>query len=464
VLSISLNINDQLEEFSMEKQTLAMVAKDSASLQALPSTTNKSPILYGTGVLAINIILEAFSGYAYFFYIEILGLAMTMAAVIKMVYAIWNSVNDPIFGFLSDNTRSRWGRRHVWLVPSMLINAVIFILIFTVPRTIQETPNLLFWYMLVILLLFETLTSILIVNYVALFPEYFHGLRQRSNASVYYHAGKIFGVLIGLTLTPLVYRAIGFSWMAVTYAIASNCLLTLALVGNREDPQIKTADKVEFLPAFRSVLKDRLFWKFGITITLVLFGVNMMPFTLPFYTKHVLNAGAELASILSAAALVVSLLVLPLWGKVAQKWKMKTAFVSAILILFLGTLMISLSLNSWMALAAVMVIGGAWGGIWVCNNIIRADLVSQNLANTEKHTEALYYGLLNVIQNMGGILQSAAMMLASIFFGYVSGDDPGSRSDLAFRFLMGWVPLVVLLISWLFARSFLKDYPEKVLV
>jgi glycoside/pentoside/hexuronide:cation symporter, GPH family len=190
----------------------------------------------------------------------------------------------------------------------------------------------------------------------------------------------------------------------------------------------------------------------------------MMPFTLPFYTKHVLNAGAELASILSAAALVVSLLVLPLWDKVAQKWKMKTAFVSAILILFLGTLMISLSLNSWMALAAVMVIGGAWGGIWVCNNIIRADLVSQNLANTEKHTEALYYGLLNVIQNMGGILQSAAMMLASIFFGYVSGDDPGSRSDLAFRFLMGWVPLVVLLISWLFARSFLKDYPEKVLV
>ena len=117
-----------------------------------------------------------------------------------------------------------------------------------------------------------------------------------------------------------------------------------------------------------------------------------------------------------------------------------------------------------LALAAMMVIGGAWGGIWVCNNIIRADLVSQNLANTEKHTEALYYGLLNVIQNMGGILQSAAMMLASIFFGFVSGEDPGPRSDLAFRFLMGWAPLVVPLISWLFARSFLKDYPEKVLV
>ncbi|HLO16521.1 MAG TPA: MFS transporter [Anaerolineales bacterium] len=448
----------------MEKQILAMVAEDSASLQTLPSTTNKSALMYGIGVLAINIILEAFAGYAYFFYIEILGLAMTMAAVIKMVYAIWNSVNDPIFGFLSDNTRSRWGRRHAWLVPSMLINAVVFILIFAVPRTIQATTNLLFWYMLVILLLFETLTSILIVNYVALFPEYFHGLRQRSNASVYYHAGKIIGVLIGLTLTPLVYRAIGFSWMAVTYAILSVGLLALALLGNREDSGVQATEKVEFLPAFKSVLKDRSFWKFGITITLVLFGVNMVPFTLPFYVKHALNAGTELTSMLSAVALVASLLVLPLWGKIAQKWKMQTAFVSAMLIMSLGTLMISLALNSWMALVAMMVIGGAWGGIWVCNNIIRADLISQNLAKTEKHTEALYYGLLNVIQNMGGILQSVAMMLASLFFGYMSGEDPGPNPDMAFRFLMGWAPLVVLLISWLFARSFLKDYPEKVVV
>ena len=447
----------------MEKQMAPTLDQGTVSAQSLTSTANKSPIMYGLGVLAINIVLETFSGYAYFFYIEILGLAMTMAAVIKLVYALWNSVNDPIFAFLSDNTRSRWGRRHAWLIPGMLLNAVVFILVFSVPGAIRGTTNL-FWYMLVMLLLFETLTTILVVNYVALFPEYFHGLKQRSNASVYYQAGKIFGVLVGLTLTPLVYRAIGFTGMAIAYAILSVGLLTLALLGNREDLQMQAVDRVELLPALKNVLRDPSFWKFGITITLVLFGVNMVPFTLPFYVKHALGAPPELASLLSGAALVASLLVLPLWGKLVEKWKMKTTFLLVILIMSLGTVMMSLPPNRTIAIAGIAAIGAAWGGIWVCNNIIRADLVSQNLAKTEKHTEALYYAMLNVIQNMGGILQSVAMMLASLLFGYVSGENPGPQPDMAFRFLIGFAPLVGLALSWFSARWFFKDYPEKVAV
>ena len=447
----------------MEKPMAPTLDRGAVSAQSLASTSNKSPIVYGLGVLAINIVLEAFSGYAYFFYIEILGLAMTMAAIVRMVNTIWSSVNDPIFAFLSDNTRSRWGRRHAWLIPGMLLDAVVFILVFSVPGAIRETTNL-FWYMLVILLLFETLTTILIVNYVALFPEYFQGLKQRSNASMYYHAGKIIAVFIGLTLTPLVYRVIGFSGMAIAYAVLSVGLLMLALLGNREDPQMQAVDQVELLPALKNVLRDASFWKLGITITLVLFGVNMVPFTLPFYVKHALGAAPELASLLSGAALVASLLVLPVWGKLVQKWKMKTTFLLVILIMSLGTVMMSLPPHRAIAIAGIAIIGAAWGGTWVCNNIIRADLVSQNLASTGKHTEALYYALLNTIQSMGGLLQSVTMILASHLFGYVSGENPGPQPAMAFRFLIGFVPLVGLGIAWFAARSFFMDYPTKVTV
>jgi GPH family glycoside/pentoside/hexuronide:cation symporter len=446
----------------MKEQMATALEPNGISGQNVTSTTNKSPLLYGVGVLAINILLESFSGYAYFFYIEILGLALTLAAVVKLAYAIWNSINDPIFGFLSDNTRSPWGRRHAWLVPGMLLTAIFYILIFSVPGFVQGTKNL-FWYMLVILLLFETLTTVLIVNYVALFPEYFHGLKQRSNAAVYYQGGKIIGVLIGLTLTPLVYRLIGFTGMAFVYAALSIGLLTLALLRNREDPQLQSAGKVDFLPAIKNVLRDRSFWKFGVTITLVLFGVNMMPFSLPFFVRYTLGASLEVASVLSGAALATCLLTLPLWSKLVQNWKMKKTFSSAILIMILGTVMLSLPPSLGLAISAVGIIGVAWGGIWVCNNIIRADLVSQNLAKTEKHTEALYYALLNVLQNMGGILQSAAMMLAGLLFGYVSGENPGPEPGMAFRFLMGFAPSAVLVVSGFFARSFMKEYSEKIL-
>jgi GPH family glycoside/pentoside/hexuronide:cation symporter len=188
----------------------------------------------------------------------------------------------------------------------------------------------------------------------------------------------------------------------------------------------------------------------------------MVPLTLPFYVKYALGAGPGLTSILTGTALITSLLVLPVWGKLVQKWKMKTTFISVLLIMSLGTVMMSLPPNILMAMLAIVVIGIAWGGILVCSHIIRADLISQNLANTEKHTEALYYGLLNVIQNMGGILQSVAMILASLLFGYVNGENPGPQPDMAFRFLMGFAPLVVLVVSWFSARSFLQDYPDKV--
>ncbi len=424
------------------------------------SITGKSPLMYGLGVLAINILLESFSAYAYYFYIEVLGLAMGMAAIVKMVYAIWNSANDPIFAFFSDNTRSHWGRRHAWLVPGMLLTSVIFVLIFAVPESMRG-PRDLFWYMLSVLLLFETFTTILIVNYAALFPEYFHGRQERANASVYFQAGKILAVFIGLTLTPLIYRAIGFTAMAVSYAVLSAGWLALALFRNREDPQMQTARRVEFLPAFKHVLRDRSFWTYGATITLVTFGVNIVPFTLPFYVKHALGAGIEWASILSGIALVSCFAVLPLWGKLVQKWRMKTTFSSVTLIMTLGAVLMCLPPNRGMAVVAIAVIGISWGGIWVCHNIIRADLVSRHLETTGERTEALYYSLLNVIQNMGGVLQSVAVLLASLLFGYVSGDNPGPQPSMAFRFLLGFAPLGVLIISWYFARSFLRDYPER---
>ncbi len=445
----------------MDEQLAPALDEGVLAAPHLDSKTSSSPLLYGTGVLAICILLESAAAYTYFFYVEILGLGMALAAIVKMVYAIWNSVNDPIFGFLSDNTRSRWGRRHVWLVPGMLLTAAVFVLVFSVPGFVVGATNL-FWYMLVVLLLYETFSTVLVVNYVALFPEYFHGLKERSTAAVYHQAGKIIAVLIGLSLTPLLYGAIGFTGMALAYAVVSTVCLALALFGNREDPGIQAAHRAEFLPAFKNVLRDRLFWKFSLTITLVLFGVNTIPFTLPFYVKHALGGGPGLTSLLSGVALCTCLLVLPIWARLVQRQKLRKTFTAAALVLALGTIMMGLPANLWTALAALIVIGVAWGGIWICYNIMRADLISQNLTSTGNHTEGLYYGLLNVFQNMGGILQSIAMLLAGLLFGYVSGDNPGPQPALAFRFLMSFAPLAVLLLSWYFARSFLREYSDRV--
>jgi GPH family glycoside/pentoside/hexuronide:cation symporter len=441
----------------MDNPTGSNIDSSSIAGRKIFPVINQSPLFYGLGVLSYNLITEAVAGFAYYYYIEVLGLAMAMAAVVRLVYTIWDSVNDPIFGYLSDNTRSRFGRRHVWLAPASLLCGIVFILIFSAQGLALDKSQL-FWYMMIVLLLFETLTTIIMVNYVPLFPEFFHGLKELAKASVFNQAGMGIAVLIGLALSPILYRAVGFTNMSVIYSIVFVGLLAAALIRNREDPKMQTAEKVAILPAFKSVMKDRSFWKYGITISLVFFGLDMIPFALPFYVQYTLGAKPGITSLLAAVALLTSLIVLPLWGRLIRKWDLRKSFLLVIGIMSLSTILLSISSNTGLALVAVVIFGIAWGGIWVCNHVIRADLVSRNLEATDKHTEALYYALLAVIRRVSGLLQSLAMFLAVIIFGYISGETPGPHPDLAFRFLMGIVPFVGLAISWFFARYFFKEY------
>jgi Na+/melibiose symporter-like transporter len=81
-----------------------------------PIVPNNSPAVYGLGTFGLSSIGHAFGGYYLFFYVDVLGLAVTLAVIINVMYAIWDAVNDPLVGYLSDNTRTRWGRRRPWLL------------------------------------------------------------------------------------------------------------------------------------------------------------------------------------------------------------------------------------------------------------------------------------------------------------------------------------------------------------
>ena len=122
-----------------------------------------SPLFYGLGTLGISISVETFGAFAYFYYVDFLGLAFSLAALVRTIYAIWDAVNDPLFGYLSDNTRTRWGRRRPWLLVSVPLFSVCFILIFNVPVSGGGQSSL-FGYLLAITLLYETFVTIISVN------------------------------------------------------------------------------------------------------------------------------------------------------------------------------------------------------------------------------------------------------------------------------------------------------------
>ena len=93
------------------------------------------------------------------------------------------------------------------------------------------------------------------------------------------------------------------------------------------------------------------------------------------------------------------------------------------------------------------------GGIKVCHQIIVASFVDQNLQRTGHRREGIYYSVLRVMGKFSKILESLALILLSLLFGYVSGANPGPHPENAFRFLMGVIPLLLTIIAWLIARG-----------
>jgi len=122
-----------------------------------------SPLVYGLGLFGLTSTSQALAGFFLFFYVDVLGLAVALAAVINIVYAIWDAVNDPLVGYLSDNTRTRWGRRRPWLLAGLPFYVLFFVLVYAVPRSFQD-GNALFWYALIVVFLFETASTIMIVR------------------------------------------------------------------------------------------------------------------------------------------------------------------------------------------------------------------------------------------------------------------------------------------------------------
>ena len=415
-----------------------------------PIAAQNSPITYGLGSLGLESLYTVFTGFYLFYYIDELGLAVAMAAIINVIYAIWDAVNDPLVGFLSDNTRTRWGRRRPWLVTGLPFYVGLLVLVYAVPAPFLQ-GNALFWYALVIFFLFETAYTIMAVNYGSLFPELFRDFQERARAGAYYQGLSMLGELVGFSIPPLIYATFGFVPMAISFAVVAGIVLFLAIIRNREDPEALNAPPLVLKSAFGEVLKDRPFLLFTVALTFMTFTTGVYTLATPFWVKYTLAASPQVTSLIFATVFIVAILSVSIWGRLVRVIGIKRSWLWSVGVMAASAIILGLASNVvWGAIGAA-VAGAGLGGGQVCREMIMANFVDRNLKRTGHRREGIYYSLLRVIGKLSKVLQSLALVLLGVLFGYVSGDDPGPHPENAFRFLIGVFPLVFTSIAWLIA-------------
>lgn len=112
-----------------------------------------------------------------------LGISVAVAGAIMMVSKIWDAITDPLMGNISDNTRSKWGRRKPYMFFGGIILFAAFILIFMPVNRFISNPSGKAAYMVIMYILYNTASTITQVPYCSMASDISRSFRERNNAN-----------------------------------------------------------------------------------------------------------------------------------------------------------------------------------------------------------------------------------------------------------------------------------------
>jgi len=145
------------------------------------SCSKSDMIKYSLGGCTESLILNSFFGFSMLYYTKALGLGPELAGIATFIATLWDAVSDPIMGHISDNTKSRFGKRHSYMLFGGLAMVAVFFFIWYVPDFFKSDMTRLFWYLVVMNLLLRTAYTVFVVPYTALGFEICSDYADRSD-------------------------------------------------------------------------------------------------------------------------------------------------------------------------------------------------------------------------------------------------------------------------------------------
>ncbi|MEF2968548.1 MFS transporter [Paenibacillus sp. M1] len=396
-------------------------------------------------MFAMMVPSQAFSSFYSYYYVEKLGLGIGLATLARTIFLIWDAVNNPIFGYWSDRTKTGIGRRRPWVIGAVPLFMLFFVLVFSPPGELSEQG--LFTWFLVTLILYETAATVLWVNYGALFPELFRGDRVRAKASAVEQGYQIVALLIATAVTPVIYAALNFSNMAILYACVFGLCMSVWVFSVRERPDSGQGKPLKLIPAFRATIQNKKFWVFNIANSFAQTVNGLLSSMIPFYAKYVLKIPEAQVSVLLAAVFVSVIPLIFVWYWIIRKMDAVKAWRWALAIYGLSMIPLWFGYNLASGIAAGVVAGFGLAGFLVTPAMVSGRIIDEDAERTGLRREGIYTAVAGFITRSSGLISALAFFVVGMIFGYESGDNPGPTPELTFRYLISVVPVCLLAIS-----------------
>jgi len=343
-----------------------------------------------------------------------------------------DAVTDALVGYLSDRTRSRWGRRKPYIFVSNPILFLSFILVWRPPVEGLSTVNIV--YLAVVLFFYYWGYTGVLIPWFAVLPEMSSQNEERVKiASIGVVLGVI-GALIGGALSGPLFQKLGAFPMALILGTTAFIAGELTLLGIRESRSVPpAAEAAGFLKVVREAFADRQVLSFSFMVMFVQLTYQLMLMNVPYTTTLILGREEADASLIMGEVIILMAASTPVWYRLLQRFPKRQVLRAIIVAMMLGFI-----LNFFIGtgdvippmLQAMLVFPIAaipLGGMFVAVLGLIADLTDYDQLKFGQRREAIYYGIYGIVRKTGWALCS--LILTGVFsvFGYSAANPLGVR-------------------------------------
>lgn len=381
--------------------------------------------LYGSGDWGIASIGMMRSIFYAIYLTDVVGIEPRLASLGALAGIVWDAINDPLIGMLSDRVKSKLGRRRPFLLWFAIPFGLSFIMLWSAPNWESQIGLLI--YVTLAFMISDTLTTLVAVPYLSLTPELTQNYDERTSLSSFRTVFQLLGAMIVVIAAPMIVDSVILSggsqqqgFMAAGAVFGAVGAVPLFLIGLFvRERYASTAVEQETL-SFRETLK--LAWQnipFRYAVGIYMFNwsaVDMVAITFPFFLLYWVAQGNLLAKInifgvdlaLESAffgvMMFVCILFVPFWLWISKRFNKIQAYIAGMASWIIVQLLIFTiqpgDTNYLLLIAALAGIGVS--AAYILPDSILPDVIDWDELRTGRRQEGIYYGIRTLIRKLTG--------------------------------------------------------------
>ncbi|MBF2064222.1 MAG: MFS transporter [Calothrix sp. C42_A2020_038] len=428
-------------------------------------------LAYGAGDLGPAITANISIFFLLVFFTNVAGIPAGMAGSILMIGKIWDAINDPFVGYLTDKTKSqRWGRRLPWLVYGAIPFGIFFFLQWIVPRFGGDNNVWgLFWYYVVIGMISQAFYTIVNLPYTAMTPELTQDYDERTSLNSFRFTFSIGGSIFSLILARIIFGAIPerqqqYVVLAAVCGIISILSLYWCVFGTRKRVLAFERERTQTKEVVEIPIKEQLKIVFSNIPFLFVIGIYLFSWLavqitasiIPYFVVNYMGLKDSDVPTVMIGVQGTALLMLFVWSALSKRVGKKIVYFMGMVLWILaaaGLYFLKPGQIGLMYVLAVMAGFGVSTAYLVPWSMI-PDVIELDELQTGQRREGIFYGFMVLLQKFGlalGLFIVGLALEASGFKEVTAGSgvlpvQPESALQ-AIRITVGPLPLVSLILG-----------------